>query len=491
MSNINKINSREFESLKSMSPKEYGDFLDEKLKRIKNDEYYSKYKIITNNELFRFFIYPPSCGTEVYEETKEQRKERLRLKKEYKVIYSKNIEEVVSAQPFYETKDDYIDINTVQRFLGISRSTIILLQDKNGENNFKIETITNKLYIEKQSLLKYLSKRHYETTNLNFENKYLEIKALKTAVKNGKRSQDKERLIEIINSDEYKSIWNKYFEEVPENLRVYKNYKKEITNGVEIYVQEGTDFLDTYNPNIKICEKEISSIPKLHSISFISAMLGVVDRTIIRYCELGYLTHYKIGAKYMISLEDFNRSKGLIDDKKEKTKANVGRKRRIETLFTDDMFENADLEEEFKENENYIEIKTLLTDKKKIKADIEALKKDMNKEDIILKKENISEIKSIIKKDEAILARIEKSLAKNKRLFVFKFISNKEKVEKMNKQIDEYYDILKSLKKYNEDLIKAENKGEEEIVTQLKYMVSIFNDKFEKQKKIVAKGLFK
>ena len=515
MASLLRIEKSEFERLKELNKDQYGNFLEKKLEDLKNDPYYKRFKIVSQNELYRVFAYPPVMITKgskenstieiKYEETLEQRKERLRLKSKYRELYANEIKNKKLPVDYYEEDSVGLEANYVEKCLGISRKTLYNLQDSN-EENFKTYVKSKKLYVEKESLFEYISKRHYESSNCDMENMYLKIKELKISLTEQETSANVSKIHEIVDSKEYKEKWDNYFNTVPEEQRVFKitptihvnlSDNENEKDDVEIFVKKKEeDNFDIYNPNVKICDSKINELPKLYPASYWAAILGVVNRTVLKYCELGYLKHYKIGSKYMISAEDFIESKSLIDNKNKSTKSNVGRKKKIELVFSEnDTESNEHFLSLAKNSVYYNEISNLFQEKIKLEDELETYKK--NKKIIEDKNRTIEdelELKSInlsIKKVEAALARINKNINRVKRIIINEIFDKEDIMEDLKEDIEEYNKLKKSLKNYRNDLEDA-IKENSNLKNQLQYIVSEFEGRVAKKKQsIISKTLKK
>lgn len=480
MSGLLKVNQKEFDNLNEMNENEYKNFLEEKLEEAKNDSNLKRFKFITKNELFRFFIYPPFLIKEdeeiKYIEKPEQRKVRLELKKKYRTAYNAEI-----IEPFVPTTEGDIELSNLLSLLGITRKTLYNLQDKKGENNFNMYSIKGKSYIDREDFLQYLNARHFEPTNLGFEGMY-------TTVKNLKFNKNKEKLQEIINSKEYKEKWDKYFKTVPPEQRVYRTPKTEKYNGVDIYVkEEEQDYFDIYNPNIKICDKQITEVPKLYQASYWAAILGIVTRSVLRYCELGYLSYFKLGGKYMISIEEFNQCKENIENKKITSKPRAGRKSRIETFLSDIYFGEESVIE-FKGNNKqekmYKQIKEnsqdLLNKQKKLDELLIRLEKIDAKEKVELNEE--------IKKYKRELRVIDTAIKAKKTLFLKDIIENIN-YENAEQDIADYYKLIIKLKSYNFDYNKAKEDNDNKIAEQLQFIITDLENKLKNKKEAIIQKI--
>lgn len=468
-----------FDSLEGMDGKEYEDFLKRKLEETKKDPFYSKFSFVTKNQLFRFFAYPPELRDienkivlDKYKETEEQREARLKLRNYYKEIcYNKVGTSLPQEDNSYTTREGGIVLSTVLELLDISNKTLDNLQDRNGENNFETFKIKKKKYVDEKSLLEYLNSRHFENTDLGLEGMYKEVDSLKLHKK--EETVAKKKLEKIINSKEYKQKWEKYFKSVPEKQRVYRNLNKIKSDGIDIYYRGEThDNFDIYNPNIKVCDEKITKVPKLYPANYWALLLGLEVRSIYRYCDRGYLKHYRVGKKLMISVEDFDESQDKIKEKKTSTRMNSGRKRKIEFIFSDKIFEKKEFREYLKAH-GFEEMEALFKDKQVIEKVIEEKEKE-------LKKQYNEELEKDIEKYERSLKRVSNSISKERRLAMKKLIADNEFFDLIKKDIDDYYNDLKKLKGYKEDRDKHSDDGE--IVKQLSYIIKEYEGKLEKQR---------
>ena len=526
MYSLIKISKEEFENLSEKNQKEYGEFLEDKLEKAKADLAFKDFKFIKEKDYSNFFISAPVYISEdddkialKYKETNEQKRMRLLLKKKYKEIHDSSI--INKVNPFISlgsTKSGkssfWIDANEVQEKLGITRKTLYNIQDKGNENNFDSTIINRRLFIDKKSLLNYINNRHYESTNLDIEDMYTKVKELKIALTEKELDRHKKELNKIIESKEYKTKWAKYFKNVPPEERVKrvtpsisvnlaedktdeeelnnlkkKNKKKVKKDNIDIYVRrDDDDYFDEYNPNIKICSTKEEDIPKLYQASYWAAVLGVVTRTVLKYCELGYLKYYKIGSKYMISEEDFKYSKEFLDSKRKKTKSNVGRKSKFETLYSDYLLEDAEFREKYKCKEEYLLLYSISEEKEKLEKEIEQLKqeeKDLQSNDKNKKVlDKLEEVDIEIRKKEASIARLNKQIIKEKRRLSNSLMENEEFCAKAKKSVSDYYEIIKSIDTFKKELKKNDD---ESIETNLKYILADLEAKEEKMRKKIIK----
>lgn len=452
-------NEEEFYKMKNMAPSEYKFYLEELLLKAKRNSDFATYNFIANNKLYEFFEYPPTLRDsdtnkviEKYIETDGQRKKRLELKKYYKEICNPYVIEQeklkVQEKTSYNTIDlsdekgntvTVIAIHDVLSLLNISNVTFSKVQEIEGKENLRSFIYKGKKYISEDDLLKYINNKHYESTNLDFVKMYKRVKSLKGY--NDLRTSAKEELKEIISSDEYKKKWDEYFKKIPENKRVYKPENP------------GGDYFDIYNPNIKICDDTVKEIPQLYNANYWAAFLGIELRSIHRYCELGTIKFYRIGAKIMISTEDFSDCKSEIEESSRgvrRGKSNVGRKKKIEKILTDN-----DLITVFR---NYVEENNnLLINLLNEKANIE---KKLN--DTIEIEEQ--------KKFKTILKQTEMDIEKERRTLINSIISDK--MTSVNDLVNEYHSLLKTLGVYKEDRRKAEKEGKSDIANQLNYLIA-------------------
>lgn len=465
-------NEEEFYKMKNMTPSEYKFYLEELLLKAKRNSDFETYNFIANNKLYEFFEYPPTLRDsdtnkviEKYVETDGQRKKRLELKKYYKEICNPYVVEQeklkVQEKTSYNTINlldekgntvTAIAIHDVLALLNISNVTFTKVQEIEGKENLRSFIYKGKKYISEDDLLKYINNKHYESTNLGFVKMYKRVKTLKGY--DDLRTSAKEELKEIISSDEYKKKWDEYFKKVPEDKRVYKLFDTVSFNGVNIFTKNpDDDYFDIYNPNIKICDNKIKEIPQLYNANYWAAFLGIELRSIHRYCEQGTLKFYRIGAKIMISTEDFSDCKSEIEESSRgirRGKANVGRKKKIEKILTDN-----DLITVFR---NYVEENNnLLINLLNEKANIE---KKLN--DTIEIEEQ--------KKFKTILKQTEMDIEKERRALINSIISDK--MTSVNDLVNEYHSLLKTLGVYKEDRRKAEKEGKSDIANQLNYLIA-------------------
>lgn len=519
MSGLIKVNLVQFKNLESMSDEEYGEFLEEKLIEIKDDCNFKKYKFIKENEYYRFFEYPPFLvkenGTEIkFEESNSKKKRRLDIKKKYRDVY---VEDIINKEEVYDfsADEEWIEVSKVQRLLGITRKTLLNIEDRNGEVNFVTKKINRRLYVERKSLLDYMNKRHYESTGVDIEEMYFKVKELKMALTKNESDINKRKLKEIVESKEYTDKWHEYFSDVPEKSRVKRvtpsilvdigeedeneNTKtiSKANEKVEIFVRrKDGDFFDEYNPNLRISRKKIKSVPKLYQANYCAALLGVVSRTILKYCELGYIRHFKVGSKYMISEEDFKEGKLFIKNKKRRTKTNVGRKSKAEKFLYNYLFEDNLYSELFEDKLGFMDLEFTLEDKELIELSIKNLEKKKEK----IEKRNFNEdekyvammdVNSKLKKQKAALARHDREIIRLKRELILSMLKDKKLEELLSKNIREYTYLNISLREYNKELQKAINEGDEQKVTDLNYIIADFSHRLKEKKDYMIENIRK
>lgn len=483
-----KITSKEeFNKLQTLSKEEYIDFLKDKVFEVSQSSYIKRFKIGKENDLYRLLLYPPCLVeddriVESYEENEEQRKGRLELKKDYYELYAQSLSQktVTLVNSVNDNGRTLLDANEVENALGITRKTLYTIADVNGEKNFKLEQYNRRLYVEKESLLEYLNKHHFCSTGLHFEKIYTKVKSLKYCKKN--ESSVEEVLNDLVNSKEVKDKWQEYYEEVPDERRVYKASAVTEYEGVKIYSKENIkDDFDVYNPNIMVCTEKITEIPQLRPISYWAAFLGVGLRTALRYCELGYMTHYKIGGRSMISDADFQKSLENLNNRNT-TKKNAGRKKRVEHIFDDDIVYNEKIASKFNNNDTFKRYKNSVEEIKKFKDSISVIKKAIA---TLTDKKEVETLKIQLKESTASLNRTELAYKKFKKDFFNEELFSPELFEKSKKSIEAYYQEDKKLKVYERDLKKARENGDDRVAEQLAFLVDDIKEKLKKYREEV------
>lgn len=457
---IIKITQTEYNSLPNMTAEEYGNFLENKLLDIQQDEKLKNFRIGRENDLYRAlsatpYLYEGNKKIRKYEETPEQRKVRLQLKKHYNDVYITTVKGP-SVEKVVETTDGEVLSTNVEAIMNISRNTLYTLYGDPENSNFELINRQRRLYVNKKSLLAYLDKYHYCSTNLKMEQMYSKVKSLTY----GKKGEEilKEQLDEILESDECKQKWQEYYDTVPEDKRVYRMAKQIKVGKVTIYqVDESDNDFDKYNPNIKICDEPLTEIPQLFPVNYWAAILGVGDRTILRYCELGYLTHFKIGGKTMISTEDF-KATSINLDKITTAKHKTGRKKRIEHVFNDDIVKNDKFINKFSGTIDFDRYRKAILEIEELEA------KRINLNEQLKLAQNIEEqdnLKAEIKTTTASIERINKASIRHRKAFVDSIFTDIT-MEKTKALVDEFCEKQKDLKVYVKNLNEAKEKGKDE-----------------------------
>lgn len=330
------LEDKDFSKLKDLDKDEYKEFLYNKIEECKRSPYYQRFMSVYNNLLDSFVICPPyNASGEKYEETEEQRQARLELGRELRnKQYEEHIDDIFDV-------DEYIHVTDAVKLLNISRKTITSIlascQDLRAYIHGK------KVYINKESLKQYLYKRHYIGTELGMDEITKHFKKFKRLSKLS--GEEKQKLIkelqQFVESEFFVNKWREYFEKVPRELRVFSEAARG-NSGIDIfntaeYVKYMPREYTIYNPNLKLVGKPLDDIPVLFPLKYVASLLGVRERTLLRYCEIGIAPHYKIGGKHMLSQEDINMTLVRIQQKNSNPtkKTNVGKKSSIENLFND------------------------------------------------------------------------------------------------------------------------------------------------------------
>lgn len=449
-----KVNKKEFALLPNMNEKEYHDFLENKILLIQQDTTLKNFKINQDQDLYRLltatpYLYENNKKIKKYDETPEQRKVRLRLKKYYNELYTKKVSKPIVVDQV-ESIDGGVLSTTVETLLNITRRTLYSLRGDEEENNFDMYTKDKRLYVDKKSLLAYLDRYHYCSTGLKMEQMYSLVKKISY----GKKGETilKEQLDDILNSDECKNKWKQYYETVPENQRVFRMAKQIRMGKMTIYqVQNFTNDFEKYNPNIKICDDHLTEIPQLFTAGYWAAILGVGERTVLRYCELGYLPHYRIGGKAMISIDDFNSTSTNLDNITTR-KHQSGRKKKIEFVFTDEIVKNEKVIEKFKDTKNFQRFRDGVLEIESLATKIKELQERQEQEtDETIKEEIKNELKATIASRERLL----KAITQYRKAFFSDNLFIESNFEKAKPLIENYYEKRKDLKVYTKHLEEA------------------------------------
>lgn len=465
-----KINQTEYDSLQKMAAEEYKNFLENKLLDIQQDEKLKSFRIGRDNDLYRVlsatpYLYEGNKKIRKYEETSEQRKARLQLKKQYNDEYITTVKEPKAAK-VVETTDGEVLSTTVESIMNISRNTLYTLYGDPENSNFEIINRQRRLYVNKKSLLAYLDKYHYCSTNLKMEQMYSKVKSLTY----GKKGEEilKEQLDEILESDECKQKWQEYYNTVPEDKRVYRMAKQIKLGKVTIHqIDKSDNNFIKYNPNIKICDKPLTEIPQLYTVNYWAAILGVGDRTILRYCELGYLTHFKIGGKTMISTEDFKETSSNLD-KITTDKHSTGRRKRIEHVFNDDIVKNDKIISKFSGTVDFDRYRKAVLEIEELENKRTALRNSLIDEKSEAK-QNV--IKAEIKTITASIGRINKAATKHRRAFTEEVFSG-ETMKQTKALVNEYIEKQKDLKVYIKNLNEAKENHKDILVQQMEFLIT-------------------
>lgn len=455
------ISNEEKEQIRGYTPEEYELFLLKKIEEYKNNSPNRKNKIMDNK--FRFFVAPPYCGEEKYEETKEQRKKRLELKSHYKNLYSESLRTDTNDNLYYEKDDNYYDAAILMKSLNISRVTLDIIT-----KDFESMRVGNKKYIKKSDMLDYLREHRYVGTNLDTQDMYKKVNNLKTKTVSEKENEENSNeILKIVNSEEYKLKWKRYFEEVPKEYRIFKNKNSIIEDGIEIFYDvEPNNYFDIYNPNIKISDKNLEKLPILNTLSYWSSLLGINDKTLTRYCHQGYLNHYKIGGRHMTTKEDIEMCQDLLVSRKKK-KTNAGRKSRV-AIFIEDNWDNLDFRDKIG---SFNKLKY-----KKYYEIIDEIER-FNKE------EETKEIKITIEKLNSRKIRLRNQIINN----VARKVTNKE----LETDIIKYYQVKEDFKNNKEKLDKAEAEKNKELEDQFIYIVLGYETDYMRRQELIIEEILK
>lgn len=342
MAGLIQILNKNYADIANMSKDEYKDFLEKTMENLIADESYAKYKVVREKKFYRFFLYPPVIGGMDYMENVEQKSGRLELLNHYRDIHKKELlNETVESRDTL-MRSEWVPASKVQEFLGITKRTLYSISD-DEDSELEIKSIDRELMVNRNSLLTYLNRRHIIETGLGFERMYKEVRKLSVKSAGTIQEINDAKLEEILNSEEYAALWEQYLKVVPEERRIYRERQKKEVDGYKIHSLDGVDeknLFEVYNPNIMISPTPIHDVPQMYTVSYVAAVLDTTTRTVLRYCEYGYIPYFRVGGKYMFCIDDITTSKKRIHRKETLEKDNVGRKRKIEHVFeTDDIFE--------------------------------------------------------------------------------------------------------------------------------------------------------
>lgn len=348
MAGLIKLFEVDYRKIAAKDKEDYKAFLTQTMNEFIKKGVYNEYKVIKDKQFFRFFIYPPVINEVEFVENEAQREGRLELLNFYRSSYNKKL--AGADKDTFMKSSEWIPATSVESFLGITRRTLYnILDDEDSE--IIMESYDKEMHVQKASLLQYINQRHIVGTNLGFESLYKKMRALMSKSAADKELEKEDKIKEIINSSEYQSLWAKYLQKVPEDKRVLREREKNEVEGYSIYLPISSENLfEKYNPNIRIAESTVKKIPKMYSVNHIAALLDTTPRTVLRYCEYGYIPYFKIGGKYMFSMNDFSKGKNILKHQEQSTKKNVGRKRKLEIILSDNDLLSDDIMKKFKDS---------------------------------------------------------------------------------------------------------------------------------------------
>ncbi|MBK5240554.1 hypothetical protein [Clostridium sp.] len=264
-----------------MSGKQYSEILELAIGNIiKYDENLKKFSVCRRSQYHKYLLYIP-----VYEngikitENEEQRVKRLELRDSLINKFSNTGVQTKLTDVMDYSK--YISRNIVVDMLNISKKHLDVIASSTGV--IKSVIYKNNKFIEKESLLLYLSQNHFTGTGVT---NYQIIDGL-------------------IGGNEYIEAWEKFLNVVPENKRVVKE-----TDVSEEFNSE--DIFNIFNIYVRIIDETLTEVPKLYPLNMYVKNFNLDHRSLLRYCEKGIINYYKIGNKYMLSEEDYNNSFELI-----------------------------------------------------------------------------------------------------------------------------------------------------------------------------------
>lgn len=488
MASLLQVNGKTVRELSSLTKEDYKTFLREEMVRLVDSGIYNSYKVIREKQLFRFFIYPPVVENMDYPETDEQREGRLELQELFRVKYNRIIIDEIknSEEETQSFKEPWLRAFELESVLGVTRRTLYVLMD-DEDSELQKEIHQRELYITKESILAFLNKRHIVGTNLGFDKLYKKVKPLFAKAESEMVAKRNEKtMAEIITSYEYEKLWDKYFKKVPEDRRIYRDLNKSNIDGYKIYTTDlgSENYFSIYNPNIMIAKEKITKIPKLYPISHIAALLDTTVRTVGRYCEFGYISYYKIGGKYMFTMEDFSKEKDKLEVGRYKGKESAGRKRKIETIFRDEDILDTEIYEKFKDNKNLSQFKNLYSEYQSYNAELKELEvkiqqiKKLDKKTRLSEsdKEYFKELSDRLKVVKAEIGKISKILNKLRRNFFSETIIKSE---------DEFKDIIENISTQEvikKNLRKMVPKSDKDTVSILKSNIASIDKNLENLK---------
>lgn len=217
-----------------MKKRDYISFLERKMKELSQSERYSRYKVVREKQLFRFFIYPPNVNGIEYVENEQQRQGRVELLNKYREFFNRTVIQQDEDPNMQLNQERWVDAESVETILGITRRTLYNLMD-DEDSELHVESKKKKLLVEKSSLIRYLNNRHVIATNLGFEKMYKAYKTLSRTTKAELKGINEAKVREIVESKEYAKLWEKYFREISEERRIYQEREKKEVEGYQIF----------------------------------------------------------------------------------------------------------------------------------------------------------------------------------------------------------------------------------------------------------------
>lgn len=458
LSNIEKDN------LSNFSVEEYRSFLETKIRGKK--------------EGFYILLDPPYYSGDNYIETKEQYQVRQDLIDE--LVKDNNTGIFLHRRP--TPYPGYLDARDIDDALQISRTSLYTIMDKNNmqEDYFREG---KRAFIKESSIITYLSERHVIPSGFDFNDMMETTAKLKIHRKGSERESNEAKLQEILNSEKYKEMWEAYFKYVPEHLRVKVEPRKRRVDNYSIYVQEDSDdYFSHYNPNFMLDDSPLDFLPQFYDVKYVSEIIGVTPRTVLKYTVNGSLSFYRIGGRKMISLRDIKESKKRIESMKRMKRPTAGRKTKFESLITIEDFLDTTLFPE-KTNEEIDQLRAMIDELSDIKAQI----KELKKKDDTIDEESTYLRKVELKGKKAFQKRLMTKINKAKNTLVSKYFKN----------IHEQKDSIETIMKYR-DFIKLEkekrrvflNEKDTDRAEDSKQEILFWENKILEEKKVLIQNTY-
>lgn len=318
----------------NMSGEEYYNFLKDYIfNEMKNMQGEAGKKNYKSGLFYKFLIYAPASKEGNIIENKERKKFRLKLKKELLDEYTKKLENDGKIVRLIED-EDILYSEEVQEKLNINKKN---LTGFGAIGELLVMNYGKKIVVNKNSILSFLNERHFIGADIiSFE--------LMQKINNLMSEKNDEKFRELLNSEEYKDAVKLYLKTVPEELRVFSDFpiiKSLDDKKNPIFKENPKELYELYNLYLKKVPEKHYDVPKLYPVGVFKNQLSdfiglkgrkVSERTLIRYCEKGIIPYYRIGSKYLMSVEDVNNSQERIEKFKSSymRSPNSGKKTNIE-----------------------------------------------------------------------------------------------------------------------------------------------------------------